>query len=83
MKSIIAGQQTQTIYKDLRQLADVASSMIDDILNDKQPQVNDTRTYNNGAKVVPAYLLQPTSVDKTNYENVLVAGGYYTDAELK
>ncbi|WP_405876561.1 sugar ABC transporter substrate-binding protein [Streptomyces sp. NBC_01136] len=83
VKSIIAGQQTQTIYKDLRQLADVASSMIDDILNDKQPQVNDTRTYNNGAKVVPAYLLQPTSVDKTNYENVLVAGGYYTDAELK
>jgi putative multiple sugar transport system substrate-binding protein len=32
---------------------------------------------------VPAYLLQPTSVDKSNYKDVLVAGGYYTAAELK
>ena len=83
VKSIIAGQQTQTVYKDTRQLAKVASTMIDDVLNKKTPQTNDTKTYNNGTKVVPAYLLQPVSVDKTNYEDVLVKGGYYTDAELK
>ncbi|WP_458243564.1 multiple monosaccharide ABC transporter substrate-binding protein [Streptomyces sp. MAI_2237] len=83
VKSIIAGQQTQTVYKDLRKLAKVAAAMIDDALNKKTPQVNDTKTYNNGTKVVPAYLLQPVSVDKSNYEDVLVKGGYYTDAELK
>ncbi|KUN86062.1 sugar ABC transporter substrate-binding protein [Streptomyces bungoensis] len=83
VKSIIAGEQTQTVYKDLRKLADVAATMMDDALKGKKPQVNDTKTYDNGSKVVPAYLLQPVSVDKSNYEDVLVKGGYYTDAELK
>ncbi|OIJ66235.1 multiple monosaccharide ABC transporter substrate-binding protein [Streptomyces mangrovisoli] len=83
VKSIIAGEQTQTVYKDTRQLAKVASTMIDDVLNKKTPQVNDDKTYDNGSKVVPAYLLQPVSVDKSNYEDVLVKGGYYTEADLK
>ncbi|MCH5677119.1 multiple monosaccharide ABC transporter substrate-binding protein [Streptomyces gilvus] len=83
VKSIIAGQQTQTVYKDTRKLADVAAAMVDDVLNKKTPQTNDTKTYDNGTKVVPAMLLQPVSVDKTNYEDVLVKGGYYTEAELK
>jgi len=83
VKSIIAGQQTQTVYKDTRKLADVAAGMVDDVLNGKKPQVNDTKTYDNGTKVVPAMLLQPVSVDKTNYTKELVDTGYYTAGELK
>ncbi|AZS87511.1 multiple monosaccharide ABC transporter substrate-binding protein [Streptomyces griseoviridis] len=83
VKSIISGQQTQTVYKDLRKLAKVAASMIDDSLNGKKPEVNDTKTYDNGSKVVPAYLLQPVSVDKSNYTKELVDTGYYKASELK
>lgn len=83
VKSIIAGEQTQTVYKDTRELAKVAANMVDAVLNGKKPETNDTKTYDNGSKVVPAYLLQPVSVDKTNYEKVLVDGGYYTADELK
>ncbi|MFR9798272.1 multiple monosaccharide ABC transporter substrate-binding protein [Streptomyces sp. MS06] len=83
VKSIIAGEQTMTVYKDTRQLAKVASNMVDAVLNGKKPEVNDTKTYDNQAKVVPAYLLQPVSVDKTNYQKVLVDGGYYTADQLK
>ena len=83
VKSIIAGEQTATVYKDTRELAKVAVTMTDDVLNGKKPQTNDTTSYNNGVKVVPAYLLTPVSVDKTNYEQVLVTGGYYTAAQLK
>ncbi|MCI3269958.1 multiple monosaccharide ABC transporter substrate-binding protein [Streptomyces cylindrosporus] len=83
VKSIIAGEQTQTVYKDTRKLADVAANMVDDVLNGKKPETNDTKTYDNGTKVVPAYLLQPVSVDKTNYTKELVDTGYYTAAELK
>ncbi|UUU21806.1 multiple monosaccharide ABC transporter substrate-binding protein [Streptomyces sp. DSM 40750] len=83
VKSIIAGQQTQTVYKDLRELAKVTSNMVDAVLNDKKVETNDTETYDNGAKVVPAYLLEPVSVDKANYEKVLVDGGYYTADQLK
>ncbi|MER6155631.1 multiple monosaccharide ABC transporter substrate-binding protein [Streptomyces sp. NPDC001868] len=83
VKSIIAGDQTQTVYKDLRELAKVTSNMVDAVLNDKKVETNDTKTYDNGAKVVPAYLLEPVSVDKANYEQVLVDGGYYTADQLK
>ncbi|MEV1068628.1 multiple monosaccharide ABC transporter substrate-binding protein [Streptomyces sp. NPDC050263] len=83
VKSIIAGQQSQTVYKDVRLLAEVAAEMVDAIFNDRTPRVNSRRAYNNGVKYVPAFLLQPTSVDKKNYDYVLVAGGYYTAAELK
>ncbi|NMI58068.1 sugar ABC transporter substrate-binding protein [Streptomyces sp. RLB3-17] len=83
VKSIIAGEQTQTVYKDTRKLATVASGMVDAALKGNKPELNDTKTYDNGTKVVPAYLLQPVSVDKTNYEKELVGTGYYKDSDLK
>lgn len=83
VKSIIANEQTQTVYKDLRKLAKVASNMVEASLNDKKPEVNDTKSYDNGVKVVPAYLLQPVSVDKSNYKKELVDDGYYTEDDLK
>lgn len=83
VKSIIAGEQTQTVYKDTRELAKVAVSMADNLLNGKPVETNDTTTYNNGVKVVPAYLLNPVSVDISNYKQVLVDGGYYTEDQLK
>ena len=82
VKSIIAGQQSQTVYKDVRLLARAAAEMVDDILNGREPWVDSSSDYNNGVKDVPAVLLQPVSVDKTNYE-VLVRDGYFTDDELK
>jgi putative multiple sugar transport system substrate-binding protein len=82
VKSIIAGEQTQTVYKDTRELAKVAVQMGNALLTGGKPETNDTTQYNNKVKVVPAYLLQPVSVDKTNYQQVLVDGGYYTAAQL-
>ncbi|MGW2045866.1 multiple monosaccharide ABC transporter substrate-binding protein [Streptomyces sp. NPDC001858] len=83
VKSIMAGQQAQTVYKDVRLLGDAAAEMVDSIFKGRTPRVNSRRAYNNGSKYVPAYLLQPTSVDKENLDYVLVASGYYTADELK
>jgi putative multiple sugar transport system substrate-binding protein len=33
-----------------------------------KPEINDTKTYNNGVKVVPSYLLKPVAVDATNWK---------------
>lgn len=82
VKSIIAGEQTQTVFKDTRELASAAVQMVDSLLTGGTPEVNDTTTYDNGLKVVPAFLLEPVSVDKSNYEKVLVDSGYYTTAQL-
>ncbi|MEU7600630.1 multiple monosaccharide ABC transporter substrate-binding protein [Streptomyces sp. NPDC041003] len=83
VKSIIAGEQTQTVYKDARQLAKVAVQMGDALLTGGKPEVNDTGQYDNGVKTVPAQLLQPVSVDKENYQKVLVDSGQYTADQLK
>jgi putative multiple sugar transport system substrate-binding protein len=82
VKSIIAGEQSMTVYKDTRELAKVSVNMVDALLNDKKPEVNDTKTYDNGAKVVPAYLLEPVAVDKENYQKVVVDSGYIKESDL-
>ncbi|MFI9366166.1 multiple monosaccharide ABC transporter substrate-binding protein [Kitasatospora sp. NPDC053057] len=83
VKSIIAGEQTETVYKDTRQLSKAAVQMGDALLTGGKPEVNDTTQYNNGVKTVPAQLLQPVSVDKDNYQKVLVDSGQYTADQLK
>ena len=35
----------------------------------KTPEVNDTKTYDNGKKVVPSYLLTPVVVTKANWKS--------------
>jgi putative multiple sugar transport system substrate-binding protein len=82
VKSIIAGEQTSTIYKDTRELAKVAVQMVNAKLTGGKPEVNDTKQYNNGTKIVPTYLLQPVLVTKDNYKSVLIDGGYYKASDL-
>ena len=57
--------------------------MADAVLKGEKPEVNNTKDYDNGNKVVPSYLLQPVIVDKDNYQKVLVDTGYYTADQLK
>lgn len=83
IKSIIAEEQTQTIFKDTRELAKKAVDMADSVLKGKEPEINDTESYDNGKKVVPSYLLDPVSVDIDNYQEILVDSGYYKEDELK
>ena len=82
IKAILRGDQYSTIFKDTRDLAKVAANMVDAALNNKQVEVNDTKTYNNGVKVVPSYLLKPVVVDKGNWEKVLVDSGYYKRSQF-
>ena len=83
MKSILRGEQKSTIFKDTRELAKVTAGMVDAMLTGKTVPINDTKTYNNGVKVVPSYLLKPVSVDATNWKPILIGSGYYTEAQLK
>ncbi|GAA4089124.1 multiple monosaccharide ABC transporter substrate-binding protein [Nonomuraea sp. NPDC050663] len=83
VKSIVAGEQYSTIFKDTRKLAEATVTMADAVLKGGKPEVNNTTDYDNGNKVVPSYLLESVVVDKTNYEDVIVGGGYYTADQLK
>jgi putative multiple sugar transport system substrate-binding protein len=70
------------VYKDTRALAATTVDMVVAVLDGGKPEVNDEETYDNGVKVVPAYLLEPVSVDVNNYQEVVVDSGYIDASEL-
>lgn len=82
IKSMLADEQYSTVFKDTRELAKVAVQMVDAIMSGNAPEVNDEKTYNNGVKVVPSYLLKPVALDKANAKDVLVNAGYYTADQI-
>src|SRR5271169_3697887 len=83
IKAILRGDQFSTIFKDTRDLAKVAAAMVDAALAGKQVEVNDSKTYNNGVKVVPSYLLKPVVVYKSNWEKALIESGYYKKSQFE
>jgi putative multiple sugar transport system substrate-binding protein len=83
VKSILAGEQTSTVFKDTRVLAAKVAEMVSQFLAGQTVDVNDTTTYDNGVKVVPSYLLPVTSVTKDNVTQELVDTGYYTAEEVQ
>jgi len=83
VKAIESGEQYATIYKDTRELAKEAVSMAKAVLGGDKPKVNDTKTYDNGKKVVPSCLLEPVIVTKDQIQPVLIDGGYYTEKQIK
>jgi putative multiple sugar transport system substrate-binding protein len=83
IKSIIAGEQTSTVFKDTRVLAKRAVTMVDAILKGQKPEVNDEKTYNNEVKIVHSYLEVPVAVDITNYKALVIDSGYIKEDQLK
>ena len=83
VKSMLRGEQHSTVFKDTRELAKVTANMVDAMLAGKKPEINDTKTYNNGVKVVPSYLLKPVAVDATNWKPILIDSGYYKESQIK
>ncbi|GAA0573601.1 sugar ABC transporter substrate-binding protein [Paractinoplanes ferrugineus] len=83
VKSIIAGEQYSTIFKDYRDLAKTSAQMADAILRGQKPATNNDKDYDNGVKVVPSMLLNTSIVNKGNYAKVLLDSGFYTRAQLR
>ncbi|MGW1061581.1 substrate-binding domain-containing protein [Micromonospora rubida] len=77
VKSIIAGEQYMTINKDTRTLVKQTITMVKSLQAGENPEVNDTKSYNNGSKVVDTYLLPPVAVTKAN-----AAEAYANDPKL-
>ena len=82
IKNIAEGRQGMTIYKDTRILAAKCVTMVQALLENSEPEINDTFQYNNNVLTVPAYLCDPVIIDEDNYEEILIGGGYYTKEQL-
>ena len=82
-KNILAGKQSMSIFKDTRTLAAKVVEMVDAIMTNAEVPVNDTKTYDNGKGIVPTFLCEPVFADKSNYKELLIDSGYYTEDQLK
>ncbi len=83
VKFVNDGVQFSTVFKDTRALAAQAVKASQDLLAGKDPEVNDTKSYDNGAKVVPSFLVPIQAIYKDNIKSALIDSGYYTDAEVE
>lgn len=83
VKNIIAGKQSMSIFKDTRMLATQTVKMVDAIISGKEAEVNDTKSYDNGTGIIPTFLCEPEYVDVSNYKEMLIDSGYYTEDQIK
>jgi putative multiple sugar transport system substrate-binding protein len=81
-KHILEGKQSMTVWKDTRTLGDQTAKMVDQLVKGETVETNDTKTYDNGNKVVPTYLLPPQVVVKDTVQSVLVDSGFYSASDL-
>ena len=80
--NMLQGKQSMTVWKDTRALGDEVAKMVDQVVKGQTVDVNDTKTYDNGKKVVPTYLLAPQVVTKDTVKKSLVDSGFYSASDL-
>jgi len=81
-KNMLADKQSMSVFKDTRTLAAKVVEMVTAIVKGTEVPVNDKETYDNGTGIVPTFLCEPVFADKSNYKELLIDSGYYTEADL-
>ena len=92
VRAIKNGKQSMSVFKDTRILAAKACEIVDAVILETTVPGADTTTYYNRYDYsdpeypvpvyVPSYLCNSMIVDASNYRDVLVGSGYYTNADL-
>jgi D-xylose transport system substrate-binding protein len=80
LQNILTGEQSMTIYKPIRRLAEAAASMTDAYLKGTKPKTD--TTMKNGKIDVPTVLLPVVTVTKANIKSTVVADGFVTKEQL-
>ena len=83
VKNIVDGKQSMSVFKDTRTLASQVVKMVEAVMEGGEAEVNDTESYDNGTGIIPSYLCEPVVVDASNYQELLIDSGYYTEADLQ
>lgn len=80
IKRIVSGTQTMTVYKPITKLANTAAEIA--VKLGKNGKIATNAELNNGLKSVPAYLLDPIAVDKSNLEETIIQDGFHTKESI-
>lgn len=79
-KNMMAGYQTMSVYKSIKNIAYEAAAMAMKLANNEE--VKTTSSINNGLKDVPGILFEPVVVDKSNLKEVVVNDGHVKESDL-
>jgi D-xylose transport system substrate-binding protein len=83
IQRIITGEQYMTIYKALKQEAEVAAEFAVALARgEAPPAAKVTGKTQNGKKEVPSVLLAPVAVTKQNVKSTVVADGFWTAEQI-
>jgi len=80
LQRIVAGTQTMTVYKPVSKLAARAAEAA--VAMAKKEKIETNGKVNNGRIDVPAILLEPISVDKSNLDETVIKDGYQKREEI-
>ena len=69
-----------TVYKPITLLANTAAEIAVELGNGQQPKADST--LNNGLKDVPARLLTPIEVNKSNIDDTVIKDGFHKKSDL-
>jgi len=80
MRRIVDGTQTMTVYKPIKALASRAAEIAIELGQGGTPESNSS--LNNGMKDVPAWLLDPIAVNKSNIKQTVIADNFHSEKEI-
>lgn len=84
VQNIIDKTQSMTILKASDELVEQCVKMVEACLDEETDvDINADSQYDNGVKVVPAYVCEVDTVDSDNYKKLLIDGGYITEEQLQ
>jgi D-xylose transport system substrate-binding protein len=80
VQRIVTGEQTMTIYLNIKAQAENAAEAAVALARGEQPKT--TTTVNNGTADIPTTLLDPIAVTKDKIKDTIVADGFYTMSDI-
>lgn len=82
LRAILSGEQTMTLYRPYRLLAETACQAAVAMLNGDEVVSFTTLTVNNGAGEIPFIRLMPIAVTRDNLAQTIIADGFHTWEEI-
>ena len=80
VQRILTGEQTMTIYLNIRTQAETAAEAAVALARGEKPKT--TTTVNNGTADIPTTLLDPIAVTKDKIKDTIVKDGFYKASEI-
>lgn len=83
VRRILAGEQSMTVFKDIRELAVAAIRAAAKFAAGDTEDLVVSGTTDNGGRAIPTLFIPPTIITKDNAREVLITSGYLKESDLK